>query len=101
LLQYTDVEGLDGGDGIAGNEEQSEEVIEIILGVANGDYDGSIYQVFNGPPDEDHQVDNVVVEMLDDNDAFPAVFENMPPPPNQVRFSRITIHTTIRLHVGN
>jgi hypothetical protein len=94
--------------GIAEKEEQPEEVIEIVLGVASGDYAGSIYEVNNGPPVEDHPFGNVVVEMLDDNDAIPAAFENIPPPPddndaaimenippppNQVRFSRNTIHT--------
>jgi hypothetical protein len=85
---YTDVEGLGGGnliDGIAEKEAQSEEVIEIVLGVASGDYDGSIYEVNNGPPVEDHPFGNVVVELLDDNDA--AILENIPPPQNQVRFS--------------
>jgi hypothetical protein len=59
------------------------------VGVAvDGYYDGSIYEVYNGLPADDHPVDNVVVEVMDYNEANPTAFQNIPPPPNQVRFLR-------------
>lgn len=96
-----DVEGLDRDkegdrdrlfDGIAGNMKSDKwgEVKEFVLGEAcDGYYDGSIYQVYNGPPTKDHPFDNVVVEVLDNNDATLAAFaiENIPPPPIQVSFA--------------